>query len=399
MKIAIVGAGLTGLTAGWELAKKGYIVEIFEKSADIGGLAGGFEFEGTSLEKAYHHIFKTDDYIIKLISELGLQGRLKWYPEKTAVYDGDKIYPFNGAIDLLRFKPLDLLSKIRLGLVKIWLEKDNNWRKYTNITAAKWMKKYCGRKAYEVIWEPLLKGKFYDYYDKISMAWMWSRIHTRANSDGFLGYLEGGFGQISRRLEEEVVKLGGKIKTNYELKIKNYELKKYDAVVDTGPSEEVEYLGFVNLIFSSKQNLSSFYWHNVNDKKAPFLCFIQQTNLVDKKFYEGKEVYYLGKYLPNEGGLMEKTDQQIKKIFFNYLKKMFPEFSENMVEKWRVFRFENAQHVVDTNYELKIKNYELGINVYRANYAMIFPEDRGMNLAVREGIRVADTIVQDLGKE
>ena len=55
-KIAIIGAGLTGLTAGYELSKKGHKVTIFEKSDDIGGLMGGFKIEGTSLEKAYHHI-------------------------------------------------------------------------------------------------------------------------------------------------------------------------------------------------------------------------------------------------------------------------------------------------------------------------------------------------------
>ena len=35
-KIAIIGAGISGLTAGYELSKKGYKVTIFEKENQLG---------------------------------------------------------------------------------------------------------------------------------------------------------------------------------------------------------------------------------------------------------------------------------------------------------------------------------------------------------------------------
>jgi len=151
MKIAIIGAGLTGLVAGYRLSQKGHKVTIFEKGSDIGGLMGGFKIGNTSLEKAYHHIFSTDNYIIDLAKELGIFDKLSWHEEKTAIYFDKQTYPFMGAIDLLKFKPLDIFSKIRLGLVKIWLQKDNNWQKYENELAYVWMKKWCGEKAYKVI--------------------------------------------------------------------------------------------------------------------------------------------------------------------------------------------------------------------------------------------------------
>ena len=138
--IIIVGAGMTGLVAGYRLSQKGYKVTIYEKSNDIGGLMGGFKIGNTNLEKTYHHIFKTDKYIVDLIKELSLDEKLKWYSEKTALFYDGKIYPFVGAIDLLKFKPLNLIDKLRLGLVKIWLENDNNWKRYKKTTADKWMK-------------------------------------------------------------------------------------------------------------------------------------------------------------------------------------------------------------------------------------------------------------------
>ena len=386
MKIAIIGAGMTGLVAGYRLSQKGHQVTIFEKSSDIGGFMGGFKIGNTSWDNAYHHIFSTDNYIINLTKELGLEKKLKWHEEKTALYYDKKVYPFMGAKDLLNFKPLSMVAKIRLGLVKLWLQYDNNWHKYESVTAVEWMKKWCGDSAYKVIWEPLLRGKFHDKYQVVSMAWLWARIHTRGNS-AKLGYFEGGFRIVADELAK---KINGKIILNKVVDLEKIE-KDFDKVLYTGPSKEVEYLGAINVVFTSKQSLSPYYWHNINDVKSPFLCFIQHTNLIDKKEYGDKNVYYMGTYLPNEGGLMDKNDEQIKKLFFDYLKKIYPEFKAPD-ETW-VFRFKNAQHIVTTKYQRP--KSKLQKNVFQANFAMIYPEDRGTNFAVREGEKVAVLIQSD----
>ena len=183
-KILVVGGGITGLVAAYRLLQKKYRVTLVEKDNNLGGLLGGFKINGVYLEKTYHHIFRTDREIISLIKELGLEDKLKWHESKTGLYFEGKLYPFAGAIDLLKFKPLNLIDKLRLGLVKIYLEKENNWHKFENVLAYEWMKKWCGDRAYKVVWEPLLMGKFSDRYKEISMAWMWARIHTRGNLSG-----------------------------------------------------------------------------------------------------------------------------------------------------------------------------------------------------------------------
>ena len=400
--MAIIGAGMTGLVAGYRLSQKGHQVTIFEKSSDIGGLMGGFKTasNAASLEKAYHHIFSTDSYIIDLTKELGLENKLKWHEEKTALYYDKKVYPFMGAKDLLNFKPLSMVAKVRLGLVKLWLQYDNDWHKYETITAVEWMKKWCGDEAYKVIWEPLLRGKFHDKYKEVSMAWLWARIHTRGNS-AKLGYFEGGFRIIADELAKRIKEKGGEIKLNTEWAPASV-APTFDKILYTGPSKEVEYLGAINVVFTSSQSLSPYYWHNINDIKSPFLCFIQHTNLIDKKKYGGKNVYYLGTYIPNEGGLMAKSDEQIKKLFFDYLKIIFPKFDEKLVEESWVWKFRNAQHVVTTNYQipelnpsaLRVSPLDRGDEnkIFQANFAMIYPEDRGTNFAVREGEKVAEII-------
>lgn len=395
--IAIIGAGLTGLTAGYELSKKGHKVTIFEKSDDIGGLMGGFKIEGTSLEKAYHHIFKTDTFIIDLAKELGLKNKLEWLEGGTAVYSRDGVYPFTTPIDLLKFPHLGMADKIRMGLVALYLQKENNWQKFIKISASEWMEKWCGKKAYQTIWEPILKGKFHNNYDEVSMAWLWARIHTRGNSKEKgdtkekLGYFEGGFRVIADELAKRIKNKGGIINLNSEVDFQKIE-KEYDVVLYTGAAKNIKYIGALMLVFESKQNLSRFYWHNINDSQSPFLAFIQHTNLVDKKMYGNNHVYYLGTYLPHEHRYFTDKDEIIKKEFYDYLVKIFPEFSKTEIKNDWVFKFKNAQHIVDFNYQ--VPPYKLSEKVYQANFAQIFPEDRGTNYSVREGIKIAEIITK-----
>ena len=380
--------------AGYRLLQKGCRVTIFEKSGDLGGLLGGFKINGTNLEKAYHHIFKTDKEIISLVEELGLSEKLKWHESKTALYYDGTIYPFAGVMDLLKFKPLNLIDKLRLGLVKIYLEKENNWQKFENVLAYEWMKKWCGDRAYKVVWEPLLKGKFSNGYQDISMAWMWARIHTRGNSSEkgkeYLGYMEAGFQLIINELTNRIKKLGGEIKLNTIADI-NELADKYDKIISSAPLENVDYLGAVTVVFSSEQNLSKYYWHNINNTDSPFLAFIQHTNLMGNKNYSGKNIYYLGTYLPQNHKYFTCKDSLIEKDFFDYLKKIFPEFNKKEIEEKHVFKFKHAQHIVTRNYRKRIENLNDKKTIH-ANFAQSYPEDRGINYAVREGEGVGKRI-------
>lgn len=404
--VAIIGAGIGGLTAGYELSKKGYKVTVFEKEKEIGGLLSSFKMEGENLEKTYHHIFKTDKDIINLITELGLKDKLKWHKSSVGLFYNKKMYPFLGSIDLLKFKELDLISKFRLGMVYLFLKFDKNFSKYENILATDWMKKWAGKRAYKVIWEPLLKGKFHQYYDNISMAWLWARIHTRGGSTGekepaadkslagkeVLGYMDGGFGQVIDRLAEKIKIKDGIIKLNTNIDDLGFDKSNpYDFIVDTRPAKNVEYLGAIDVVFSSKQNLSNYYWHNINDLNSPFLAFIQHTNLVNKKSYHNKHIYYLGTYVPQNHKYFEYSDKKIETEFLDYLKNIFSKFDKKQVEEIKVFKFKNAQHIVSRKY--KVESYKVNNKLYKLNFAQIYPEDRGINFAVKEARKLVKLIV------
>lgn len=431
-KIAIIGGGYTGLTAAYELSKNGnHEISIFEASSDLGGLAGGLKMHGQNIEKVYHHIFSSDKEIIDLANEIGVGKKLKWYPSSVCIYFNNQIQPFVGALDLLKLKGISLISKIKTGLAMFYLSKVKNGLKYEKISAAEWMKKHCGKSAFKVIWEPLLKGKFDKYWQDISMTWLWARLHIRANSrknlldKEMLGYFEGGFDVFTNALIHKIQEKNVKIETNSKvleilpqengsLKIQiNDKIEQFDKVIFTIPSNNfadilektvkneqyiqklrsINYLGAHCYIFSSKQDLSKYYWHNINDLDKKFLVFIQHTNLINKQNYENHHIYYLGKYLPHDHKYFEMDSGEILGEWFTDLQKIFPDFDEKQIVQSHYFKFKNAQHIVDQGYREKIPEYKTPVkNVFLANFSQIYPQDRGTNYAVSEGRKIAKII-------
>ncbi len=214
MRVCIFGGGIAGLSAAYFLSKKGYDVTIIEKDK-CGGLAATFQIENTYLEKFYHHFFKTDTDLVNMIKDLGIGNLIKWYNSKIGFYINNKIYDFSTPIDILKFKPLPFLGRFKLGLIMLYLSSKKKWEKLDEIEISRWHKNFFCTNVYDKIWKPLLRLKFSNNYDNISMAWLWGRIHARAKSrDGLyenLGYLDGSsqslFGVLINHLKNNNVKI------------------------------------------------------------------------------------------------------------------------------------------------------------------------------------------------
>ena len=368
-------------------------------------------------------MFLTDTHILNLVLELGLQDKLVWCDSSVAIYRDGKIHAFKTPLDLLRFSPCSFTGRVRTGLMTLYLKHQKDWRGFARQTAHGWLTRACGASAMAAIWTPLLRGKFNRHFDRVSMAWFWARLHVRANSRGRgggeqLGYFHGGFNVITTALENELRRRGVQIRTGAAVEkisadrtaVIQGETVPFDFCLFTGPSPAfagllpaqeslrdyaaklrgIEYLGAACLVFTSDQNLGDYYWINVNEPDAPFLVFLNHTRLMDKSLYGGKHVYYLGAYLPPEGNLFLMSDAGLAGLWFDYLKQLFPEFDAARVDERHLFRFRAAQHIVDTAYEERIPDYRTPLpGVFLANFSQIFPEDRGTNFAVREGLKMA----------
>src|SRR5688500_3132110 len=187
--------------------RSGDRVTVIEREALPGGLAAGFQpSPGIWLEKFYHHVFRSDTNAIGMIEQLGLHHRLEWRQPITATLRGGHFHQLDSPISLLRFSPLPVSDRLRMGAVLAALKAMPNARLLEDRTAAAWIRRWMGERAYDVVWEPLLRGKFGDAAPEIAMPWFWARVHDRTQA---LGYLRGGFQQLYDRMAEEVRRAGG----------------------------------------------------------------------------------------------------------------------------------------------------------------------------------------------
>ena len=103
------------------------------------------------MEKAYHFLYKTDEYILDLIDELGLGPKLKYFPSSVSTYYDGVLYPMMTPMDLIRFMPISFADRIRAGLTVLWLQRMPNWRRLSGITALDWLRRWAGRRVTDVI--------------------------------------------------------------------------------------------------------------------------------------------------------------------------------------------------------------------------------------------------------
>lgn len=437
--IAIIGGGFTGLTAAYTLSKKGHSVTLYEAEQVLGGLVAGFNIDGVPLEKAYHFLYKTDSHIINMAKELGIADTLNFHASSTGLAYGGKLYPFMTPVDLLRFRPLSFFNRIRAGVVALYLSKATKWEKFANVTAIEWMRRWGGKEVTRIIWEPVLRGKFFDYYDKIAMSYVWGRVAVRANSKDKgdvtekLGYFDGGFRTFTEAMVEKCKQNGVKFVLgtkpsailqgeNSATVVVNGAEQVYDAVLATTPSHvfkhlinqsannvseaflekltAIEYLGAILMVFTTDKKFTDYYWHNVNDPNQPFLVLLSLSALIGTEKLNGKNVYYIGSYVPHDHTYYQMSDEEIKTLWVQGIKNIFPDFDESTITANHIFKFKNAQHIVEPGYAAKIPPYQSELpNVYLANYTQIFPEDRGTNYAVAEGIKIADLIEGNLNSK
>mgnify|MGYP005633414605 CR=1 FL=1 len=434
--VAIVGAGFTGLSAAHYLSKQGIKVTIFEAGSTEGGLASGFKLMGQPVERAYHFIYKTDKHMISLLEELKILDTLTFHQSSISTYYNKTLYPMVTPTDLLKFYPLNFFDRIRAGLTVLYLQKVKNWRKLTSVSAIDWLNKYAGKNVTKIIWEPLLKGKFDIYFDKVTMCWLWGRVKQRMDSQKAgasgedLGYLSGGFDSVVQSLKSSILINEGKIKLNTSIDEIEYcdhsdcvkllvdgKEELFDSVLLTVPSNiassilnkyssldpnyfdslcRTDYLDAAVMVFVSDQKISNFYWHNINDD-SEFVVFLSLTNLIGTDSFDGKHVYYIGDYMTSDNQNMHIEKEELMDKWLKQLKEFFPNFDESCISEKHLFRFRNAQHIVDIGYEEKIPSMSTPCkNVYLSNFSQIFPMDRGTNYAVRDGKIASDLIISQL---
>jgi protoporphyrinogen oxidase len=431
--VVIIGAGFCGLTAGYELSKRGIRVTILEADADIGGLAGSFEVNGVRVEKFYHHWFTNDEHIPALVNELGTRDQIVFRPTRTGMYYANKFFKLSTPLDVLRFTPLSVPARFRLGVLALRARRVRDWRQLEALTAAEWLRRMGGEQAYRVVWEPLLRGKFGRYAPEIGAVWFWNKLKLRGGSRGKSGeeqlaYYRGGFAALADQLATRVRASGGRVLTGAPVQalvadeaavagvVVGGQRVDADAVVATpalpivadliephasadyvSSLRRIRYLANVCLVLELDRSLSQTYWLNVNDPSFPFVGLVEHTNFEPPSTYGGRHLAYLSKYLPDDEPMFAMSDAALVEFSLPHLRRMFPAFERAWIRRVHVWRARYAQPVVERNYGRLIPASETPLpNLYLATMAQVYPEDRGTNYAVREGRRIAAAVIRRL---
>lgn len=434
MKIAVIGAGIAGLSAAFDLAGSGHQVTVFEAASYTGGLAAGFKSQRWDwhLEHYYHHWFESDHDILGLINEIGQRDKVFFPRPTTSIYTDGKIYPFDSPLRMLFFPKLPLIPKIRFGLTGLYLRLSKNWQAMEKETAHNWLTRTMGQTAYKILWEPLLVGKFGEYYKQVNMAWFWARIHKRSIR---LGYFEGGFQAFIDALTQKVTDRGARICLNTPISAIrplpdggfNIEFpptvdpppgpETFDRVLvtvspqllsrivpDLPPGylaalQQLKSMGAVVLILALKHPLTQqHYWINLpKDEGTPFLALVEHTNFIDPSHYDNDHIVYCGDYLNPDHEYFSLSKEELMARFLPYLSRFNPDFNPDWVKESWLFKTKYAQPVPPVNHSQNIPGLRTPIpGLYWASMSQVYPWDRGTNYAVEIGRRVAREIMSDV---
>lgn len=425
-KIAIIGAGVTGLTLAYRFLKTGHSVTLYEVSKEVGGQLYAFPVQGVPTEIYYHHTFMSDSNFIELCKELGIDDKLEWLDSSMAYYTQDVQYAFGTPFDLLRFKPLSFVNKVKfvLSILRLQTIKDINY--IEQYSAKEWFLKNGYQKVWEIIWEPLFKLKFADLSDEISLVWLWDKLIKRGKSRGGakekLCYMEGSFFELAKALKNQIVKLNGNIlletRVNAVLKNENIfdvytddGIDRFDIVVSTLSTQNHELLsGFsknykkylenykyqsaicVLLIIDKK--FSEYYWTNIGDYNIPFGGIIEHTNFVGQDRYHEKSIVYLSKYLSKKSDFYQMTNDEILNEFIKGLSKINKDFDKNSILESHIFKQHDAQPIIPKGYKSPDVETEIE-NFYWLSTHHVYPHDRGIEYGIEQANILHTKIIND----
>ncbi|MEX2314797.1 MAG: FAD-dependent oxidoreductase, partial [Thermomicrobiales bacterium] len=380
-RVAVIGGGIAGLTAAYRLAQAGHRVTLWEQHERLGGQAAAFPVgDGASLEYFYHHLFMSDTDIVSLIEELGIENNLVWIDSNVGFFSNGRVYPLNGATDLLKLGFIPFTDRVRIGLATLYLqrvtESSGKWRRFERVTAWEWLRRAVGKRAFDRVWGTQLVAKFGNRAQEVAMVWFWNKIFLRTLSrPGLLareqlGYILGSFNVLIDRLADACRELGVDIRVGvgvsgldrhydgparFTLRGNDDRNEPVDAVIATTPSPillrlvpdmpepyrsqltSATYQGAVCMLLKLKQPLSQTYWMNIGDDRLPFTGIIEHTNFIGPEHYSGWHYVYVSKYVDWDHPYVTMTDEQLLDEYEPKLRLVNPAFDRDWIGQMWVF--------------------------------------------------------------
>jgi len=456
--IGIVGGGLLGLSLADRLQKLGHRVTVLEAAPHFGGLAAAWtlpvqasrpcEGSGSSTptrpftgsarqevtwDKFYHVILQSDAFTHELLRDLGLGNDFVGVETKTGFYTDGRLYSMSNSWEFLKFPPLGLWSKFRLGCTISHAAKVTDWKSLEKTPVVDWLTTWSGRKTVEKIWLPLLRAKLGDSYKIASAAFIWATIQRMyaARRSGMkkelFGYVRGGYGLIVDRYTERLAERGVQLRSGSpvaridsaddgpRVELTSGETLTFDRVICTAVPPQVPkllptltdeetallngvtYQGIVCASVLLRKPLDCFYVTNITDDWVPFTGVIEMSALVDRAEFGGNHLVYLPKYVAPDDPVMTEPDASIRERFTAALERMYPHFSRDDVLTFQIARVKHVFAVPTLNYSERLPPMATSLpGVYLVNSAHIVNGTLNVNETLQLAARAVDTVTSPL---
>ena len=428
--IAVVGGGIGGLVAAYWLAKAGARVTVYEASDQLGGLGTFFQYRNVFLERFYHCMLPSDRHLLGVLREVGLEDQIYWKETSFGFMSDGRLYGLNTPIELLRFSPLSLVDRIRVGLTGLWGSICSS-KGLDDVTCVEWLSRLSGQRAFEIFWKPMLQAKFGDRYHEVPALWFWTRFNREkgGGKSECKGYIHGGYRRIIDTLADSIKAHGGTVKL--QAPVEKLDLTKdgqltvhvaqdapevFDRAVVTAPifflrkalasgqlagiaeqiDTKIDMQGVVNAVFMLRRGFTKHYWIATIDEEIPFQGIVESTTLLEKTDTAGVHLVYLMNYLHRTEPRFHQSDAEILEAYVEGLKRLFPDLRDEDVIDRFVFRAPFVEPLYTTGYQQrKPPTVLIPGKLYLATTTQVYPEVTSWNGTVGLMRKVIDELLTE----
>jgi protoporphyrinogen oxidase len=321
-----------------------------------------------------------------------------------------QLYSLTSPWDLLRFSPLSVTDRIRLGVTGLYGRYLRDWHALERVTAKEWLVRFCGERAFNTVWKPLLVFKFGDRWQEAPATYLWARVKRqgttrKSSSTELLAYVKGGFKLIIGTLADEVRRMGASIQTSTKVdsiettgkRIKGINVDRkfheFDKIISTVPivqflklidpnvlrdgfqHDAVAYQAAVCVLLVLKERLTKYYWIPAVDSDVSFSGIVETTNLVRREDLGGINLVYLINYVPRESSLFSMEPSALISRSVKELENVFTAFNSNQILEAHVSKAAFMEPIWTLNYSSRMPSRVLlDGSLFVMTTAQLYPE-------------------------
>ena len=404
--VGIVGGGILGLTAAYRLLEQGVHVTLFERSHDLGGLVGSFDFDGRPTDRFYHVILPTDDRVLGLARDLGLGDEFQFRPTLTGFYDQERLFSMSTLREFATFPLLAPHERARLALFVLRCQRMNGGDALDDVPLLDWLRRICGKRTVERLWAPLLDSKFDGRYDDLPATYLWARTKRMSktrDSAGreLMGWLSGGYQRLVDALAHGIRSRGGVIQSGSVVSaiagtahgvdgiVVDDRLHSFDQVLCTLlPSQaqsllpadvaalapdHCRYLGVICVIARVDHSVSPYYTLNITDRRIPLTTVVETTHVVDRTF-AGGHLLYAAKYVDPSHPDLIRPPGDVERDYLDHTKRIFPRLDRSAIQAVSVQRARMVEPIHTLGGRKRIPDMFPVRGLALASTAHVYPE-------------------------